>query len=86
MVHKALTHLVDHYRGVGSLQPGDKVSIRPIVTSGGAQSVPKRSGTSRLLLARSGTKGHCREYANCLTSPLFRTDKAVANVGDESSV
>jgi len=46
--------------------------------SGRAQSVPKRSGTSRLLLARCGTKGQFKGCTNCLTSPLARIDKAAA--------
>ena len=45
-------------------------------TSGRAQSVPKRSGTSRLLVARRGTKGQVKGYTNCLTSLLASTDNA----------
>ncbi len=45
-------------------------------TSGRAQSVPKRSGTSRLVVACCGTKRHVRAYTNRLTSPLACTDNA----------
>ena len=41
-----------------------------------AQSVPKRSGTTRLQVARPGTNGQGKGYTNCLTSPLASTDNA----------
>ena len=41
-----------------------------------AQSVPKRNGTSRLLVARRGTNGQVKGYTNCLTSVFASTDNA----------
>ena len=54
-------------------------------TSGRAQSVPKRSGTARLLLARCGTKGQLREHTNRLTSYLSSSDNAEADGSIPSS-
>ena len=42
-----------------------------------AQSVPKRSGTTRLLVARRGTNGQVRDHTNRLTSLLVSTDNAL---------
>ena len=50
-----------------------------------AQSVPKRSGTTRLLVARRGTNGQVAGYTNCLTSPLASTDNAEADGSIPSS-
>jgi alkanesulfonate monooxygenase SsuD/methylene tetrahydromethanopterin reductase-like flavin-dependent oxidoreductase (luciferase family) len=43
---------------------------------GRTQSVPKRSGTIRLVVARRDTNGQVRKYTNCLTSLLASTDNA----------
>jgi hypothetical protein len=61
-------------------------TIRPVDTTRRcAQSVPERSGTTRLLMARRGTKGQFKGYANCLTSALACTDNAEADGSIPSS-
>jgi hypothetical protein len=50
-----------------------------------AQSVPKRSGTSRLLVAHRGTKWQITGYTNRLTSPLCSSDNAEADGSTPSS-
>ena len=54
-------------------------------TLGRAQSVPKRSGTSRLWVARRGTIRQVTGYTNCLTSLLASTDNAEADGSIPSS-
>jgi hypothetical protein len=44
-----------------------------------AQSVPKRSGTNRLLVAYGGTKRQVTAHTNCLTSPFPSSDKSEVN-------
>ena len=53
--------------------------------SGRAQSVPKRSGTSCLLVAHRGTKWQITGYTNGLTSPLCSSDNAEADGSIPSS-
>ena len=50
-----------------------------------AQSVPKRSGTKRLSLARRGTNRQVKRHTNGLTSPLASTDNAEADGSIPSS-
>ena len=50
-----------------------------------AQSVPKRNGTNRLLVARRGTNGRVKWYTNRLTSPLSSSGNAEADGSIPSS-
>ena len=64
---------------------GASVDDRASGCLGRAQSVPKRSGTIRLVVARRGTKRQFRWYTNALTSPLPSSDNAEADGSIPSS-
>ena len=68
-----------------SSAPRGHRTVTVMSTWGRAQSVPKRSGTTRLSVARRGTNGQVKGYTNRLTSLLASTDNAEADGSIPSS-
>ena len=68
--------LLMHGLGLEAVEASPQSMIGLLLASERAQSVPKRSGTTRLLVARSGTNWLVKGYTSCLTSVLASTDNA----------